>query len=725
MAKFLLTNKSWKVFITGGAGALIALFLSICPITESYIKGLNYVFSDSWTRFATSWEQAPIILVAIDDNSINQVGPWPWNRSTYGRLVDALAGLGVRLVGIDLLLDRQRPSDPILAQAMKRVPTALPVFTPETGGRNHERYGLKVDSIRLPSPLLSNAAAILGHTTLVYDSDGIIRRVPAFIYDSNASFASMGIGLAALWNGIKPSDLVLSHGCIRLGSLNIPLDRHGFFLIRYLGPPGSFPRVSAWDVLQDRVPPEIFFGKIALVGATATGISDQWTTPFARKGGMAGVEVMANVTSTLIGGEIPYELSACATVLLTIVLGLLGGITSQSIPLKLAIAPIFAGILVLWLTGAACMKFFLAVMPVAPLAISWNISIIIGMAAKAYGYRAEVKRQRDRIKKITQMKDTSSMEDLCSIVAETAGAQCVIGLFKGPEGRHHVHFAGKPGLIPNEDIEMLAEGSDLGRIAKEWIRTREDRWHILPVDSGPDRIGLYLLLSPSHKDIPKDRLEQARDVARGSALILEHRRLLEKIQKECMGTLNVLLDTLGKKSPRLLEHSRQVAEIAREIALRLGVGQDKVELIYKAGLLHDIGLIGVPDTVLMKQDALSPEERIWIESHPITGAEMVLKAPQLAACAPLIRQHHERYDGKGYPDGLAQEEISLGGRILAVAEAFVSIIEKKIQVNPDAEIEELKEQALSEIQQRAGSQFDATVVKTMVKIKKFYIRMRK
>ncbi len=717
MAEFLLTNKLWKVFITGGAGALIALFLSICPFTESYIKGLNYVFSDSWTRFAASWEQAPIILVAIDDNSINQVGPWPWKRSTYGRLVDALAGLGVRLVGIDLLLDRQRPSDPILAQAIKLVPTALPVYTPETGGRNHERYGLKVKTIRRPSPLLSKAAAALGHTTLVYDSDGVIRRVPAFIYDSKASFASLGIELAALWNGLDPNDLVLSQGCIRLGSLNIPLDSHGFFLIRYLGPPGSFPRVSAWDVLQGRVPPEIFSGKIALVGVTATGITDKWTTPFARKGGMAGVEVMANVTSTLIGGEIPYEIPASATLLLTIVLGLVGGITSQSIPLKWALVLVFTGIPFIWVAGAACMKFLLAVIPMAPLAISLNTSIITGMAVRAYGYKAEVKQQRDRIKKITQMKDTSSMEDLCSIVAETAGALCVIGLFKGLEGRHHVHFAGKPGLIPYEDIDRLAEGRDLERVANEWISTREGRWHILPVDLGPDRLGVYLLLSTVDKDILRDRLEQAMDVAHGTALILEHRMLLEKIQKECMGTLDILLDTLEKKSPGLFEHSRQVAEIARKIALHLGVEEDKVELIYKAGLLHDIGLTGVPDTVLMKQGTLSPEERIWIESHPITGAEMVSKVPQLAPCAPLIRQHHERYDGKGYPDGLAQEEISLGSRILAVAEAFVSILEKKIQANLDAEIENLKKQAISEIQRRAGSQFDATVVKTIVEIK--------
>ncbi len=703
--------------MSGSAGALIALFLSVCPVTDSYVKGLDYVFSDSWTRLAPSGGQAPIIIVAIDDNSIDHVGPWPWKRSTYGRLVDVLANSGARLVGIDLLLDRKRPSDPILAQAMKQVPTALPVYTPETGGRKHNRYGLQVESIRLPSYLLSKAAAALGHATLVYDSDGIIRRIPAFIYDSHASFASLGIELAALWNRLKPNDLVLSQGCIRLGTLNISLDSHGFFLIRYLGPPGSFPRVSAWDVLQGRVPPEIFSGKMALVGVTATGISDRWTTPFARKGGMAGVEVMANVTSTLIGREIPGELPASATLLLTIVLGLLGGILSQIIPLKWALALVFASTPFLWLIGAACMKFLLAVIPMTPMAITWNTSIIMGMAARAYGYRAELKLQRDRIRKITQMKDTSSMEDLCSIVAETAGAQCVIGIFKGLEGERRVHYAGKPGLIPIEDIEMLVEGNDLESAAKEWVRTREGRWHIIPVDSGPDRPGLYLLLSPVDKDIPRDRLEQARDVARGSALILEHRMLLEKIQRECMGTLDILLDTLSRKAPGLLEHSRQVAEIAREIALRMGLDEDKVELIYKAGLLHDIGLIGVPDTVLMKQDALSPEERIWIESHPVTGAEMVSKAPQLAACAPLIRQHHERYDGKGYPDGLAQEEISLGGRILAVAEAFVSIMEKKIQANPDAEIEDLKEQAISEIQQRAGSQFDATVVKTIVEMK--------
>ena len=717
MVKFLLNNKLLNVFITGCAGALIALSISVCPFTNFYIRGLDYVFSDSWMRLSASGGQVPIILVTIDDNSINHVGPWPWRRSTYGKIVDVLARSGARLVGIGLLLDRERPSDPIFARAIKRVPTVLPVYAPETGGEIHDRYGLKVRVIRQPSPILSKAAAILGHTTLVYDSDGVIRRVPAFIYDSNASFASMGIGLAALWKGINLNDLVLSHGRIRLGSLNIPLDRHGFFLIRYLGPPGSFPRVSAWDVLQGGVPQEVFSGKIVLVGVTATGISDQWTTPFARKGGMVGVEVLANITNTFLGGKIPYEISASTTSLLTIVLGLLGGIISQSIPIKWALATIFAGTPLIWLAGAVCLKFFWAIIPMTPMTISWNISIIIGIAAKAYVYRAEVKRQKDRIKKIIQVKDTSSLEDLCSIIAETAGAECVIGIFKGLEGGHRVHFAGKQGLVPFEDIDRLAGDDDLERAVTEWIRTREGRWQILPVESGPGLLGLYLLLLPVDKDIPRDRLEQARDVANGTALILEHRMLLEKIEKEYMGTLDILLDALARKAPGLLEHSRHVAEIARGIAIRMGIGQDEVDLIYKAGLLHDIGLTGVPDMVLMKQDALSAEERIWIESHPVIGAEMVSKAPQLAACAPLIRQHHERYDGKGYPDGLAQEEISLGGRILAVAEAFVSIMEKEIQASPDAEIEDLKEHAMSEVQRRAGSQFDATVVKIILEMK--------
>ncbi len=154
------------------------------------------------------------------------------------------------------------------------------------------------------------------------------------------------------------------------------------------------------------------------------------------------------------------------------------------------------------------------------------------------------------------------------------------------------------------------------------------------------------------------------------------------------------------------EHSARVAGYARAIALTMGLGAKAAEEIHAAGLLHDIGKIGVPDRILKKPGPLDRTEMSEIRLHPVLSAEMVKPFSTLKPLLPYILYHQERHDGKGYPDGLVGEAIPLGARVLCVADAFDAIT----SVRPYRPVPAGYRWALAELERGAGSQFDPDVV---------------
>ena len=155
-------------------------------------------------------------------------------------------------------------------------------------------------------------------------------------------------------------------------------------------------------------------------------------------------------------------------------------------------------------------------------------------------------------------------------------------------------------------------------------------------------------------------------------------------------------------------HSGRVARHAERIARRLGLPDAEVERIEAAAAVHDVGMVRVPGTVLARREERTPEESSLVERHAIHGAEQVAAVadPETAA---LVRHHHERVDGSGYPDGLAGDEIPLGARIIAVADRFDELISPAPQRSPHS-----RRNALDELSARAGTEFDAAVVAAFI-----------
>jgi response regulator RpfG family c-di-GMP phosphodiesterase len=148
-----------------------------------------------------------------------------------------------------------------------------------------------------------------------------------------------------------------------------------------------------------------------------------------------------------------------------------------------------------------------------------------------------------------------------------------------------------------------------------------------------------------------------------------------------------------------------VADLALRLAGAVGLEAEERDVIARAAELHDVGKVAIPDAILSKAGPLDPDEQAFMRRHTVIGEAIIAVAPALRPVAALVRSSHERWDGRGYPDGLAGEAIPLGARIVAVCDAFSAML----QTRPYGETLD-EEAALDELRRCAGSQFDPAVV---------------
>jgi HD-GYP domain-containing protein (c-di-GMP phosphodiesterase class II) len=183
------------------------------------------------------------------------------------------------------------------------------------------------------------------------------------------------------------------------------------------------------------------------------------------------------------------------------------------------------------------------------------------------------------------------------------------------------------------------------------------------------------------------------------------RDLYLRLQRSIGQSLLGLANALEAKDPYTRGHSERVGRWSRRIALGLGLAPDTVQTIAQAGMLHDIGKIGVPESVLRKAGALEEREWALMRRHPVIGSQIVAPFECLAGVAVVIRHHHERHDGSGYPDGLAGEAIPLGARIVAAADIFDALTSDRPYRAALS-----REAALEHLVGAAGTSLDADVV---------------
>jgi HD-GYP domain-containing protein (c-di-GMP phosphodiesterase class II) len=209
-----------------------------------------------------------------------------------------------------------------------------------------------------------------------------------------------------------------------------------------------------------------------------------------------------------------------------------------------------------------------------------------------------------------------------------------------------------------------------------------------------------------------EELEFIAAVARQAGLAMENLYLLEEQRRSLESFIRTLAASLDARDDSTAGHSARVGGLAASIARNMGLDASASRVIYYAGLLHDYGKIGIRDDVLLKPAELTPDEYETVKQHPLHTFRLLskIRLPEDLADIPFVAAaHHERWDGSGYPHGLKGEEIPLGSRIVAVADAYDALTEERVYHEPWT-----PERALDEIVMRSGFYFDPKVVEAFV-----------
>ena len=167
-----------------------------------------------------------------------------------------------------------------------------------------------------------------------------------------------------------------------------------------------------------------------------------------------------------------------------------------------------------------------------------------------------------------------------------------------------------------------------------------------------------------------------------------------KVKGLSVATLEALVAVVEARDAWFAGHSMRVAQLTASIAAEMGKSDEEIELVRHAGLLHDIGMIAVPEGLLSKEGALTPAEFEAVKRHTTVGSEILAPIPQLGVVSGFVRGHHERWDGKGYPDGLAADAIPWGARIIGAAEVYDALASARPyreQLTPELAVERMSE----------------------------------
>lgn len=279
----------------------------------------------------------------------------------------------------------------------------------------------------------------------------------------------------------------------------------------------------------------------------------------------------------------------------------------------------------------------------------------------------------------------------------------------GPEGEamellSAIRSSGKDEDEPLPAVLAVAseENGDARERAREWgVRD------FLRPDAGLEEVSIRVRNALEHRQL-EDELERRRGWLEDRA-----RERGEKMEQAQIGILQVLARLVEFRDYEIEQHSESVGALSARIARQIGLPEEDVEILQQAAALHDIGMVVVPDRILLKRDELDEEEKKILETHAMNGARILSRSslPVLDLAREIALTHHEHWNGEGYPRGLMGSEIPLSGRIVAVADAFEAMTHDRPHRGAHS-----VEETLEEIKSERGEQFAPRVVDALLEV---------
>jgi diguanylate cyclase (GGDEF)-like protein len=258
----------------------------------------------------------------------------------------------------------------------------------------------------------------------------------------------------------------------------------------------------------------------------------------------------------------------------------------------------------------------------------------------------------------------------------------------------------EPYFIAAEDYATIARPPD----------NTDGRFAIAPFSVG-GRWGVIAVAVPATETFADRELQLLEGLAQQTKLAFQRAVSYERLERTFLSTVEALANALEASDAKISSHARWITDLALRVGEKLGLDARALKRLELGALFHDIGKIGVPDAILAKPGPLTPEERVIVETHPVLGERILGPIEQLGEVGRIVRSCHERYDGGGYPDGLAGEDIPLESRIIFVCDAYHAMTTDRpyrgALVGADAR---------RRLSQAAGTQFDPHVVETFLRV---------
>ncbi|MFZ5861513.1 MAG: CHASE2 domain-containing protein [Nitrospirota bacterium] len=723
------------------AGLLIAALVAAIYVAGGFERPELMTY-DWRLRAFPGTPRSDIVIVGIDSPSLKALDTWPWPRSVYAALVDRLTQANARVIAFDV--DFSTPRDPDADQLFARaVDRSQRVVLAAFDDHRTLEGGAVVEYASLPYPALLNAAGAIGSINFPIDADGAIRRAPIATPMLGAEGWSFSVQTTrAYLNAIGTPVRRTVDGALELGDHRANVGETNEFFVRFTGGPWTVPVVSFVDVLNGTVPASRFSDKIVLVGATSLDLQDFRITPF--HGAMAGVEIQANAIATILSGRSQHRLPLVAVLgwmlaillwwtLLLLALRVWRWLEVTRRALIICLAGSFTLALIV---GSVIVAYhWLLVVDVAPLMATAVGQMVTSLIAGYVFAERRLEFQRENIEALYRMGDETreraSLDRLTDLLF--AQARHLLGVDRlalelwtaddalTREWRSRPDEGDVPPISARVYQELVVRVRSTGMpvTATNLERHGHTSKRIRPLGASlfvpfvaHNRV-IGILQVHRERALPfhEGEARTLLTLATQAALNIENGRLLDDVRTLFQRSLEAFSTALDFKDNDTGGHSQRVSLYAREIASRMGIDGPELDAITQGALLHDIGKIGVPDRILLKPGKLTDEEWVAMREHPETGYRM-LKTIQIPdPIAIIVRQHHERFDGTGYPGRLKGTSIDIGARIFTLVDYYDALTNDR----PYRKAQPI-DLVMADIRHLTGSHFDPHVVDTFFAI---------
>jgi putative nucleotidyltransferase with HDIG domain len=606
---------------------------------------------------------------------------------------------------VDLSTPRDEDGDAAFAAAIREQPRVVLAALRQ----RQEVSGVgELEVVNWPAPSFLEAGARAGHVVVPVDADGVVRR-------ANRTSELAGERIPSLPAAV-------------LELLGFPSrrDSDGRHWIDFRRSEPALRVVSFADVVEQRADPADLRGHVVFVGATAAEFQDLWTTPVGAA--RPGVWVQAIEYRTLAAGlRGQRELAPAphwAVGVLCLLVALAVQLTSEAPASRRVAAFVALAVAVvvgcLWLVQA----FGLLLTPTLPGAtlVAHHAFALEGvrrrLGARLVRRELSLTALHDAGASAASARDEHGLEASLVLLGRIVEAHAVALLRATPAGeldgsrvdwRPHGELAAVDEPLASD---VLARG-ELRALAEIPGRPgASGRAIYVPLVAGRARLGVLVVESRSRAPLGETELRTVATVAAQLALTVRTLRLADELRATLGASVEAIASAVEARDGYTQLHCRRLALFSVSMARRLDLPEEEIEAIRLGALLHDVGKIGVRDEVLLKPGRFSARERAEMERHAEIGHRIVRPISGLSpATLRCVRNHHERWDGTGYPDGLAGDAIPIGARIVAIVDVWDALSTARPYKPAFSQAD-----ALREIEKGRGTHFDSELVDLFLEV---------